>query len=125
MLYDTLINMCNKKGTSLSRVCIEIGLNKSSATAWKRGGGISPATLYKLADYFGVSVDQILRDSGTTEVTGPNGALYEITFPSEDAKKDPAQSAESNDLSAALSDLTDEELRDVLDYIKFKKSQRG
>lgn len=52
------------------------------------------------------------------------GVTVEFLNDIEETKKDPAQSAESL-LSAELSDLSDAELRDVLDFIRFKKSQRN
>ena len=37
MFYEQFIKLCNENGTRPSTVAEEIGLNKSSATAWKKG----------------------------------------------------------------------------------------
>lgn len=46
----------------------------------------------------------------------------------EDTKKDPAQSAESKldiEFASLVEDLTEDELREVMEYMRFKKAQRG
>ena len=59
MFYSQFIKLCKKRGISPSAVTREIGLNNSSATAWKRGSIPKGETLQKLANYFGVSVDYL------------------------------------------------------------------
>lgn len=63
MFYDTFSELCRAKGLSPAAVTREIGLNNSSSTAWKRGSVPKGETLQKLADYFGVSVDYLLKQS--------------------------------------------------------------
>lgn len=60
MFYDRFMGLCKKVGKSSAAVCRELGLNNSSATAWKRGSIPKSETLQKLATYFGVSVDYLL-----------------------------------------------------------------
>ena len=60
MFYDIFANLCSQNKVSPSAVVKAIGLNKSSATYWKKGTTPSSDTLQKLADYFGVSVDYLL-----------------------------------------------------------------
>lgn len=60
MFYDTFLNLCAQKGVTPSAVMRAIGLNKSSATYWKKGSIPSSETLQKLADYFSVSMDFLL-----------------------------------------------------------------
>ena len=83
MFYDNFINLCTQKDVTPSAVMRAIGLNKSSATYWKKGSIPSSETLQKLADYFGVSVDYLLN--GTIEITsayiGPGIAIYRNTSP--------------------------------------------
>lgn len=59
MFYDNFVRLCNSKGKAPSTVVSEIGLNRASATGWKKGGRPSDATLQKLADYFGVEVEDL------------------------------------------------------------------
>ena len=57
MFYDKYVQLCNKCGKKPTVVAEEIGLNKSSATGWKRGSTPTDATIAKLCDYFGVPSD--------------------------------------------------------------------
>ena len=52
--YQKFVNACNEIGKKPSAVAEEIGLSKSLVSRWKRGGGVTDATLMKVAAYFGV-----------------------------------------------------------------------
>lgn len=52
----TLSILCGEKGVSISKAVESIGLSRSSVTTWKNGSKPTPATLQKLADYFGKDV---------------------------------------------------------------------
>ena len=62
MFYDIYQNLCNEINKAPSRVAIELGLNKSTVSVWKRKG-VTPTgeTLQKVADYFNESVDYLLE----------------------------------------------------------------
>lgn len=60
MFYDNFSFLCSQKNVSPSAVMKAIGLNKSSASYWKKGKIPSSDTLQKLADYFGVSLDYLV-----------------------------------------------------------------
>ena len=62
MFYDNFIRLCAQRSVTPSAVMRAIGLNKSSATYWKKGSAPSSDTLQKLADYFGVTVDDLLSE---------------------------------------------------------------
>ena len=64
MFYDLFIALCREKGICPSRAVEAIGMNRASAVKWKNGTVPGGATLHKLAEYFGVSVDYLL---GKTE----------------------------------------------------------
>lgn len=61
-LYERIIDLCIKKGVSGSKMCLDLGMSKSTMSELKAGRtkGISTATAQKIASYFGVSVDYIL-----------------------------------------------------------------
>lgn len=61
MFYDNFLTLCKRENITPSAVMRAIGLNKSSATYWKKGSTPSSDTLQKLADYFGVSIDFLLN----------------------------------------------------------------
>ncbi len=60
MFYDLYCELCKAKGVTPTRAATEMGLSKSTPTAWKKKG-ITPqaAQLQKIADYFHVSVDYL------------------------------------------------------------------
>lgn len=64
MFYDNFLALCKQKNVAPSAVMRAIGLNKSSATYWKKGSIPSSDTLQKLADYFSVTVDFLLGEYG-------------------------------------------------------------
>lgn len=57
--YNKFLELCNAIGKTPSRVVLDVGLKKSAVTRWKAGGNPTDATLAKIADYFGVSVDEL------------------------------------------------------------------
>ncbi len=56
MFWDNLYELCQKKGTSPSKVVKELGIATGSVTKWKNGSMPSKSTVQKLAGYFGVTV---------------------------------------------------------------------
>lgn len=63
-LYERIQALCNSKGVSGSRMCLDLGLSKSTLSDIKSGRkkGVSTATAAKIASYFGVSVDYLLGE---------------------------------------------------------------
>ena len=64
--YENYVRRCNAVGVSPSRVAQNIGLNKAAASYWKRGARPSFTSLLKIADYFKISVGELL---GATKET--------------------------------------------------------
>jgi len=57
--YNNFVKYCNNIGKKPSTVAEEIGLSRSLVTRWKSGSGITDATAQRIADYFGISVDEL------------------------------------------------------------------
>lgn len=68
-LYKTIINLCDERGVSGSRMCLELGLSKSTLSNMKSGrtAGLSASTAQKIASYFGVSVGYLLGEEEKEE----------------------------------------------------------
>lgn len=68
-LYDRIIELCKEKGVSGSRMCIDLGLSKSTLSDIKSGRkkGISTATAQKMAAYLDVSVGYLLGEEEQKE----------------------------------------------------------
>ena len=66
--YDRFSKLCKERGVAPSAVAEAIGLNRANASFWKQGSVPSTANLEKLADYFGVSVGNLLGREKETVV---------------------------------------------------------
>ncbi len=73
MFYDTYAYLCQQIGKSPSSVAQELGINKSNVTNWKNNGYTPRGdTLNRIAEYFNVSIDFLLRD-GTPKAPATGG----------------------------------------------------
>ncbi len=68
-LYERITTLCKERGVSGSRMCLELGLSKSTLSDMKHGRtkGVSTATAQKIASYFGVSVGYLLGEEEKEE----------------------------------------------------------
>lgn len=62
MFKKNFINYCNIKGVAPNKVCADIGLSNSIYSNWTDESVPRRATLMKLADYFDISVEDLLSD---------------------------------------------------------------
>lgn len=61
--YNNFVKLCNSIGKSPSRVVLEIGGTKSAITRWKNGSLPTDATAMKIAEYFGVSIEELTGET--------------------------------------------------------------
>lgn len=63
-LYERIIELCKSKGVSGSRMCLDLGMSKSTMSELKAGRtkGLTAATAQKIAAYLGVSVGYLLGE---------------------------------------------------------------
>lgn len=68
-LYDRIQDLCKSKGVSGSRMCLDLGLSKSTLSDIKSGRkkGVSTATAQKIASYFDVTVGSLLGEEEQKE----------------------------------------------------------
>lgn len=57
--YDNYIKLCAAHDKSPTAVSKEIGLSNAASSGWKNGKKPSAVTKQKLADYFGVTVEEL------------------------------------------------------------------
>lgn len=69
MFYDKFVRLCNEKGISQAAAARGIGVDKSAVTRWSKGAIPRGTTLYKAAEFFNVSVSELLGDEEAKEVT--------------------------------------------------------
>lgn len=67
--YNRVMELCKAKGVSGSRMCLDLGLSKSTLSDIKGGRkkGVSTATAQKMAEYLNVSVDYLLGNEDKKE----------------------------------------------------------
>ena len=105
MFWEKFIRLCQERGKTPTTVVLDLGLSKSSVTYWKQGKAPHPATLTKIAEYFSVGVGALLEEQGDTNTAS-------IT-------------PEEKNLLNLIKALTDDEVKQVSDYIDFIISKRG
>ena len=61
-IYENITNLCKEKGITGGKMCVDLGMSKSTLTGLKMGRQkeISADKAQKIAEYFGVSVGYIL-----------------------------------------------------------------
>lgn len=60
MFWVNYAELCQKNGISPNKAASEIGISSGSVTAWKNGRIPRVAVLRRIAEYFGVSVEDLL-----------------------------------------------------------------
>lgn len=69
MFYDKYRQLCKSVGKSPSAVAIELGISKGTVSTWKNLGRTPQvAQLQKVADYFHITVDQLLDENKNAPV---------------------------------------------------------
>lgn len=101
---DIILKLLDEKHLKQKDLTDYLRISKNAFTNWKNGSNVSYIKhLPQIADFFEVSVDYLLGKEKS-----PVEKLGDLQFA----------------LSGEVRDLTDEEAQDILNYIKFKKSQR-
>ena len=72
-LYDRIHELCKGKGVSVSRMCLDLSMSKSTMSDLKSGRkkGFSAETAHKIASYLGVSVGHLLGEEEKEKPTIP------------------------------------------------------
>lgn len=61
--YTNFVRLCVREDISPSAAALEMGFKKSNVTYWKNGRTPSDASLVKVANYFHVTVDELVGDA--------------------------------------------------------------
>lgn len=115
MFFDNFLALCELKKVAPTKAVIDAGLPKSSWSYWKKkyeqGEDPKPSSdnTSKLASYFDVTVDYLL--------TGQEPEQKEKPTPGEGSGLDAR-------FDALLSQMTDADRADLLEYMEFKVAKR-
>ena len=67
MFYDKFIALCAQKGITPNKAANEIGFDRTSISKWKKSGFTPQSkTLVKIAQYFGVDVQELVSATNVT-----------------------------------------------------------
>lgn len=119
MFYDKFKELCVQRRISVSRAATEIGLSNSTPTKWKNTGATPDiATLTKIADYFGMSIEEVLGNKKTPTPEGgrkiPHSTQREIL-----AGKGIRLMLDAD------AKLTEAQLEDIVNFIEFQQEKNG
>lgn len=64
MFYSNYVKLCSKINKSPSAVGEELGFTRASVTGWGNGATPRKSSLIKIADYFGVTVTELMSGVG-------------------------------------------------------------
>lgn len=104
--YENYLKLCEKAGKTPSAAALEMGLSKPTVNRWKKGGGATDATALKVASYFGVTVEELTGEEQKEKPTPGEGSELDARF------------------DALLSQMTDADRADLLEYMEFKVAKR-
>lgn len=60
MFWDRFVMLCAERDTKPNPVASQLGISSGAVTRWKQGSKPNSTTAYKIANYFGVSVEYLL-----------------------------------------------------------------
>lgn len=76
MFYDGFLYWCEVKGISPTRALLNLGYSKSMLTNWKNGSDPLNETKKKIADYFGITVQQLMQgEKGNAPIQKNEGVI--------------------------------------------------
>lgn len=58
--YENFVRLCNQAGERPTSVAEKVGISRATASRWSRGMIPTYSSLVKIADYFGVSVGNLI-----------------------------------------------------------------
>lgn len=102
MFWVNFVTACEKIEKSPSIVSEELGFNRSAVTAWKNGALPRVASRKKIADYFGITVEELM---GTKKEPAEQGGLQTEWAEVEKAYKNATPEARAAAKAAALAVL--------------------
>lgn len=121
MFWDNYLRLCNKINKAPNVVAAEIGIKSSgTVTGWRKGSLPRQNILIKIADYFGVSVSDLLSGHSVVAEEPDDVTLKEAKKDLRDQQNTPASTDDA--IKFALfggRDVTDEMMDEVKNFAKF------
>lgn len=119
VFYDIFVGLCREAGKAPTVVLAELGMSKGNLGKWRDGRTPKADGLVKIADYFGVTTD-FLTGKGQKEKPADDGGPETL----DELREVLRQNGVRILLDADAKDFTPEEIREIANFIKFKRGQR-
>lgn len=134
MFKEIFIRLCNEKGVAPTVVCKSVGLSDAAFSKWTDESVPRRATLMRIADYFGVSVDYLLGNvrldlqrfaspSPVDEAMAKLTASIQQVTDELEKKKKPVLGLNPK-LSSLIDSMSKDELDDLEKYAEFILSKK-
>lgn len=135
MFKEIFIRLCNEKGVAPTVVCKSVGLSDAAFSKWTDESVPRRATLMRIADYFGVSVDYLLGNvrldlqrfaspSPVDEAMAKLTASIQQVADELDKQKKPVLGLNPK-LSSLIDRMSKDELDDLERYAEFILSKKN
>lgn len=114
MFYDNFLELCNSVGEKPSAVALKLGISKATVSNWKRRkNGATDATALKIANYFGITVEEL-----------KTGIKKEPSIPTdEELSKNDAMWELREAVLRSCPDLSLQQVSNIMNYIEFQVMQ--
>ncbi len=113
--YENYVRLCNSVGKKPTAVAVELGISRASASRW--GSGITPSypNLVKIADYFNITVDELLGKTTeqTEQASNPTDEMTGIEAALEALRNQPGRRA----LLSATKNMTEAQILRFADWL--------
>ena len=128
-LYERITALCKEKGVTGSRMCLDLGLSKSTMSDMKSGRkkGLSTTNAQKIADYLGVTVDYLLGQKLVPVFENLGGPATELS----QKEKAPTETGERDildDVDVAFygdfKELNEDEKETVRDMVRLMRQRK-
>ena len=102
MFYSNLLRLCSERGISPSALLVHLGISKAGLKRWRDGTEPSNPIKKKLADYFGITVEELVSGQIKAPTLQPEGERSDL----------------DNELTAMLRRLTPEQADKVRCFVQ-------
>lgn len=103
--YQKYVSLCTNRKISPSAAAQKMGISKTTVHRWKNGGGVTDANLQIIANYFGITVEELLKDDTENEKKPTAQGDGLITSLPQDVQEIISLCQESPQLASALLNL--------------------
>ena len=116
-LYERIDKLCKDNGTNITQMCKSAGVQRSALSEYKAGRNktISFANLQKIADFFDMTVDELVN--GETEKSPANAEDEELNEYLDQLKNNPGMRV----LFSKTKNATKEDLEKVIKMLDIMK----